>query len=175
MIDTDELQLELDKTQGAFKKWAVATGRTAQECKASFMRNIRAASGAATAAGGGAAGRRVVVRASLSPLSLRMLEFSRCALQHAGRPRSHPPAAWNAGDVETLNERYHKLERQAAEVQQCERPAAAQRRSRRKKDSAHRRRRRRHRPVTGRVAEPQDRLSVPAPPVTDETLLLRAT
>lgn len=45
MIDTDELQQELDKTQAAFKKWAVTTGRAAQECKVSHLRNMRSAAG----------------------------------------------------------------------------------------------------------------------------------
>ncbi|GBF93798.1 hypothetical protein Rsub_06130 [Raphidocelis subcapitata] len=66
MIDTDELQQELDKTQAAFKKWAAGTTRVANDCKASFLRGVRTAS----------------------------------------------------ADVESLNERYYKLERQAAEVQQ---------------------------------------------------------
>lgn len=45
MIDTDELQLELDKTQGAFKKWATSTSRLANDCKSSHLRSVRMASG----------------------------------------------------------------------------------------------------------------------------------
>ncbi|KAI8465650.1 MAG: chromosome segregation protein Spc25-domain-containing protein [Monoraphidium minutum] len=66
MIDTDELQRELDKTQTAFKKWASATSKAAQEGKNTHTRNMRVAS----------------------------------------------------GEVESLNDRYIKLEKQAAEVQE---------------------------------------------------------
>ncbi len=62
MIDTDELQQELDKTQNAFRKWAAATSRVAQECKNAHLRNIRVASGAGRGWGaGGALQRRVRV------------------------------------------------------------------------------------------------------------------
>ena len=44
-IDTDELQQELDKTQGAFKKWAATTSRLANECKSLHLRSVRMATG----------------------------------------------------------------------------------------------------------------------------------
>lgn len=81
MIDTDELQHELDKTQGAFRTWAVATGRAAQECKGSYLRNIRAASGA-----GGRPARRGVDAAP------RVVDAAACAARACSHPGVPPPA-----------------------------------------------------------------------------------
>jgi hypothetical protein len=47
MIDTDELQQELDRTQVAFKRWAAATNKAAQDGKNTHTRNMRVASGEA--------------------------------------------------------------------------------------------------------------------------------
>jgi hypothetical protein len=78
MIDTDELQQELDKTQAVFRKWAATTGRAAQECKAAHMRNTRAATGAAGRPGGARRGR--AARAAFA--ALWCAAPRRCAAPH---------------------------------------------------------------------------------------------
>lgn len=102
MIDTDELQEELDKTQTAFRKWAVSTSRTAQEGKASHLRSIRAGTGTG-------------LRHAACSEVVAGWRCAACCCAHFTCCRR-----CTAGDVESLNDRYHKLERQAAEVQQCE-------------------------------------------------------
>jgi hypothetical protein len=106
MIDTDELQQELERTQAAFRRWASTTSRAAQEGKNGHARNMRIASGERAEAGAGPRG----AGAARARASARR---SLACPRH--RPRTPP-----AGEVESLNDQYAKLERQAAEVQQCE-------------------------------------------------------
>lgn len=113
MIDTEELQQELEKTQGALKKWAVTMSKAAQEGKNTHTRNMRLA---ASERRGGCRD-AVVGRAPGTP-RLRAALLRGTGGFETRRTRVLPYPI--TGEVDTLNDRYLKLERQAAEVQQCE-------------------------------------------------------